>query len=233
MSTERTNLNLTPSIELFNKSYDLVKKNFRIFALLYALPVLYTITQIFAHGSSKLDVNVSSDIHIPTGLLIALPIMFVLFIFVAVIYQTMLTVLELKVTKKSGEIGFKQLWKEAQPYWGNLFVLGLLMGLYIIVGFILLIVPGIIMIRRYYLAPYFMIDKNLSPREAMRQSAAASKKVSGYIWGVIVITVLIGGLLSLVPFFGALLSALFGAAYSVAPALRYQEIKNLATASDK
>lgn len=231
MSKENTDLNLTPSFKLFDKSYALIKKNFRIFAILYAIPVLYSIITIFtAHNRVSASTNTSFDM--PTAFWVLLPVIILVATWIFVVYETMLNLLNLKVTKSSEQVGFKQLYQEARPYLFKFFILGLLISLSVVVGFILFVVPGLIMIRRYYLASYFMIDKNLSPREAMRQSAASSKQASGYIWGLLGVSFVLG-ITSVVPLIGGVISTLLGAAYSVAPALRYQEIKNLATSGDK
>jgi len=91
---------------------------------------------------------------------------------------------------------------------------------------LLLIVPGVIAIRRYFLAPYLMLDKDLSIREAMKQSAALSKPYSGSIWGIIGVIVLLS-LPSIIPVIGWAVSFVLMLLYSVAPALRYQELKKL------
>lgn len=230
MSKDNTNLNLTPSFKLFDKSYALIKKNFRIFAILYILPVLFSLTNLASsNGTIKTD---STDFHMPIVFWFLIPIASLFVLWLIIVYQTMITLLELKVTNSDTVVEFKQLFKDSRPYWAKLFGLGLLVGLSVVVGLILFIVPGLIMIRRYYLAAYFMMDKNLGIREAMRQSAAASKNVSGYIWGLLGVTFVLG-LAGIIPLIGSLISTLLTAAYSVAPALRYQEIKNLATSGDK
>jgi hypothetical protein len=61
----------------------------------------------------------------------------------------------------------------------------------------------------------------------MDQSAALSKANTGAIWGVIGVMFLIG-LANIVPIIGGLIAFIFGALYSVAPALRYQQLKKLA-----
>jgi len=83
------------------------------------------------------------------------------------------------------------------------------------------------MIRRYYLAPYAMIDRNCGIKEAMERSAAMSKPYSGSIWGIIGVMILIS-LVGIVPLIGWLASLILGMLYVVAPALRYQQLKRLA-----
>ena len=79
------------------------------------------------------------------------------------------------------------------------------------------------MLKRYILAPYFLVDKNLGIMEAMNQSAEASKKYSSALWGLIGVTFLIS-LPGIIPVLGAIVSALLGIAYYCAPAVRYREV---------
>jgi hypothetical protein len=71
-----------------------------------------------------------------------------------------------------------------------------------------------------------MLDKNCGIREAMDRSAAISKPHSGYVWGIIGVGILIG-FIGVIPLVGSLIAFIGGMLYSVAPALRYQELKKL------
>lgn len=63
------------------------------------------------------------------------------------------------------------------------YVLGtLLMGLIVIGGFILLIVPGIYFMIKYYFVPFLLVDKKLSPMEALKMSA---KMTDGIKWEMV------------------------------------------------
>lgn len=50
-------------------------------------------------------------------------------------------------------------------------------------GFVLLIVPGVIWAVKFSLAPYFVIDKGLSPIEALKASARTTKGVKWELFG--------------------------------------------------
>ena len=104
--------------------------------------------------------------------------------------------------------------------------MSVLIALMTIGGLILLIVPGLIVIRRYFLAPYVMVDQDTGILESMRRSAAMSKPHSGYIWSIIGVSVLLS-LPGIIPFVGWAVSFVLAVLYSTAPALRYQELKKL------
>jgi hypothetical protein len=121
------------------------------------------------------------------------------------------------------QVSFNEAVNLGKRYAWRLLLLGLASGVLIILGFILFIIPGLFMLRRYYLAPYFLVDHNLGVFEAMRQSTAASKKFSGPIWGLIGVNLLLG-ILGIIPIIG-LLASIPQLLYSFAPAKRYDELQ--------
>jgi hypothetical protein len=124
-------------------------------------------------------------------------------------------------------LDFQNLWQVVKKMGWRLLGLYILMAIIIGVGFVLLFIPGLFMIRRYILAPYVMIDKNAGIRESLSQSAALSLKNTSAVWGIIGVMFLIG-LVNIIPYFGGLAAFVLGSLYSVAPALRYQQLKKLA-----
>jgi hypothetical protein len=102
--------------------------------------------------------------------------------------------------------------------------LWLVTGLVILVGLLLLIVPGIFMIKRYILSPYYLVDKNLGIFEAMNQSAKDAKQFSGPVWGMLGVMLLLS-LAGIIPIIGwaASIAQLL---YTFAPAKRYVEIQD-------
>lgn len=121
---------------------------------------------------------------------------------------------------EGGRLDFQDLWKVAKNMSWRMFKLYILSSLAIILTLF-------IFLRRYFLAPYVMLDKDVGVREAMRQSSELSAKNPGSVWGVIGVIVLIG-FINILPIIGGLLSFAVGALYSVTPALRYQQLKQLA-----
>jgi hypothetical protein len=132
--------------------------------------------------------------------------------------------------------GVRQTYRNGLRLIPRLAGLGALVTALTIGGLLLLIVPGIIIIRRYLLSPYYMIDENLGIREAMRRSAEDSKPVSMYIWGVFALYIFV--YIFLLYLFTAISPTLFSVAaasllsnlYAFAPALRYKEVGQRKTA---
>src|SRR6185436_11176005 len=100
---------------------------------------------------------------------------------------------------------FSGLWDGTKKFGPRLIGLGIIVGLMLLGGFLLFIIPGLIVLRRYYLSPYYLVDKDLTIGEAMKQSAADSKKYSQYIWSVIGVSVLLS-FTGIIPLIGVLLS---------------------------
>jgi uncharacterized membrane protein len=79
-----------------------------------------------------------------------------------------------------------ELW-HPQTFW-SFFAVKLLSAVVIIIGFILLIVPGIIVALMLVFAPYLVVDKQRGPIEAMRESM---RLTSGHKWMLLRLMVLI------------------------------------------
>ncbi len=108
-----------------------------------------------------------------------------------------------------------------------------LIGMYIVgtflivLGLIAFIVPGLLLIRGFLLAPYYVVDKKLGPVAALKQSYHDSRDISVYIWGVIGVTAifgLLGSIAGIVPVIGTFLSLAAGYIYIFGEPLRYVEV---------
>ncbi|MGH7238288.1 MAG: hypothetical protein ACREGF_07170, partial [Candidatus Saccharimonadales bacterium] len=89
--------------------------------------------------------------------------------------------------------------------------------------------PGLIIIRRYYLTPLYIIGNKMTIADAMRASAEQTKPVSSYVWGmigVIVVFGIIAAFLANIGFVGPILAVLVSMIYFFGPALRWREINH-------
>ena len=117
-------------------------------------------------------------------------------------------------------------WATVKEIGWRMLGLYIAMGAIIGIGFVLLIIPGLFAIRRYLLAPYVMLDKKCGIKEALDKSAEMSLINPGSVWGIIGVLILIS-LVGILPLIGSLAAFVLGVLYSVAPALRYQQLKKL------
>lgn len=105
--------------------------------------------------------------------------------------------------------------------------LSICVAVVVLAGFIAFIVPGVFLLRRYYLSQYYLVDKDLGVFEAMRLSAERSKKFANAIWGLLGVQLLIS-IVNIIPGMGQLIGGVASLLYSYAPAVRYKQIEDAA-----
>lgn len=210
---------LTPSWDLLRPSVDLLRKNLWQIIYLSFIPTL-----ILSLGLLLLDPQ-----HIGNTLSLrnknGAYIMLVGGLWLLLAYPGLVYVLTQAVqghTLSAGE-AFRKGLRRVFPFVG----MSLLTGICITLGFVAFIIPGLIIFRAFFLAPYYLIDQDMSPVQALKQSVRDSRPVSGWVWGVIGVTAafsLIGNFLGYIPFIGVILSTAISYIYLFGPALRYGEI---------
>lgn len=114
-------------------------------------------------------------------------------------------------------IGFYHFWR---------FVgLSICVAALVLLGLILGIVPGLFLLKRYFLAPFYLVHRSMGIAEAMKQSAADTKQYGG-VWGIMGVFALIE-LIGIIPFVGWIITLVGLALYACAPAIRYLQIQKL------
>jgi hypothetical protein len=231
---------LPNAFDLFSPSKQLVLSKIWIFGPLYAVPLIFYIHSWLwaplpnhqvswwrhADGFSSAWPGGALPSYI-TFLTIGFSILWLLIIgVIGTIAQIMSQKAQLEASDDR-DFDFSHLWAAVKKFGWRMLGLYIVTGIIIVAGLFLLILPGLIFIRRYFLAPYVMLDKNTGIRESLDKSADLTKLNTGSVWGVIGVMILIG-LLNIVPIIGGLAAFVFGCLYSVAPALRYQQLKKLA-----
>lgn len=250
----KQNTNVTSAFSLFGKSYDIVMRNRTNFAILMILPFLASLSSTANRrtrsGETQLwedfnFFNTTAPAYNVIGVVSIGLIAFLLIVFVVLLVQAMLYALQLEGAQGKTPT-LKHLFDKGKKYLLRLLGLSLMIMLYIIgftlvgaipivllknalgfaVGIIWFIGAAIFIIQRYFLSPYVMIDKDLPVLETMETSAKMAKNHAGAIWSVIGVTILLG-FSGIIPILGPIVSFVLGALYSVAPALRYEELKKL------
>lgn len=109
------------------------------------------------------------------------------------------TQLALKAHDNAESVTFGNLWAP-HPFWK--YIGGsILVGIIVVIGLILLIVPGIIWALRYMFVPYLIMERKLTPFAALKESARITY---GHKWqllgllGLIVLINILGAILLLV-----------------------------------
>lgn len=232
----RTSTKVTSAVDLFSRSYKSVRQNLNVYALVYAVPAAMVIAGVvqvisdnqrhgwdFGHAfsTSAFGTSFGSD----SGIHAASAIFSLVLFLAAIISYGLAVILNLRVSEGKSP-HFSQIWNELWRswLWAKLVGLGIITVLILIAGFILLIVPGIILLWRLFLAPYILIDKKTHVMDALSLSWNMTKGYAWAIYSIILFSILLA-LPGAIPLIGALASFLLGVAYAVAPALRYQELK--------
>ena len=114
------------------------------------------------------------------------------------------TQLALKAHDSAESATFGDLWAP-HPFWK--FVWGsILVGVIVILGLILLIVPGVIWALRYLFVPYLIMERKLAPFEALKESARITYGHKWQLLGLLGLTMLINILGAILLLVGLLVS---------------------------
>lgn len=228
-------LYLPSAFSLFKPSRDLFLDHLDIFGPLYILPLFFWLHSWIStpagggHYFSRFsDANFSWS-SFPSSyfsIFIGFSIIWLLFtLAVGTAVQIMMQRAQLSVIEGK-KPSFEGLWATVKELGWRMLGLYVVTSIIVGVGFILLIIPGLIMLRRYIFAPFVMLDKKCGIRDALNHSAQLSGANTGSVWGLIGVMLLIC-LVGIVPIIGSLAAFVLGALYSLAPALRYQQLKKL------
>ena len=103
----------------------------------------------------------------------------------------------LKAQDNTESLTFGDLWAP-HPFWKYIGA-SILVGVIVIIGLILLIVPGIIWALRYMFVPYLVMERKLKPFEALKESARITYGHKWQLLGMMGLIVLVNilGLLCL------------------------------------
>lgn len=239
MVKDDTETPLTSAVDLFGKSYALVRKNLNVYALVYAVPaamVIAGVIQLIAdnqrHGwdfghaftSSFLGPSISSDSPIHTASAILLVVLFL----GAIVSYLLAVILNLRAAEGKKPT-FSSIWDEVRQdwLWAKLLGLGFVTIMLLVAGFILIIVPGVVLLWRLFLAPYILVDKKTKVFDALSMSWNMTKGYAWPIYSIIMFSIVLS-LTNIIPIIGNLIAFVLATAYAAAPALRYQELKKAA-----
>lgn len=237
---------MVPALELLFPSYDALKQNFRIFALLYIFPVIVGLSNGFwvvdTNRHLKIDSLDAANAVVVPGLPAyaygRLGVFFLLALIVAIIVRMMLQVAQLK-SAQGKKITVLSLWRVVKQRWQQLLALyiasSLIISVWMIPAFIdhrtwveiVCFIPALYFLRRFFVAPYVLIEhQEMNFWQAMARSSELTHKDSRSVYTLIGVMLLFA-LFGIVPFIGWIFAFWLLFMYCVAPAIRYQELKRL------
>lgn len=213
---------MTPSWGLVRPSFELVRQNWEIIAYLFLLPaLLYTLGTVLlgspGHAHSIAELTSKQKLGLVS---IGLGGLWSFINSAASFYFRSQVGAGHEVTLGAC---YRHSWKCFWRVWG----VNILVGLTVLVGLIMLIIPGLIFLRRYYLSVYYVVSEDVGIIAAMRRSAHDSAPVSGAIWGilgVLIVFSVITSICAVLPVGGLVVGQLIGYIVLFLPALRHQEI---------
>lgn len=225
---------LPSAFDLFAPSRDLVLKNLTVFGPLFAILFIFwfhawaSIPAGAGHYWGRaIDANFGWTTPNTYGsAFIGFSIIwFLLSLVIGTIVQIMLQKAQLDASSDRPP-STARAWETVKQLGWRMLGLYIVMAIIIMVGFILLIVPGLFMIRRYIFAPYVMLERKCSIGEALNRSHELSMANTSAVWGLIGVLFLID-FIGIIPIIGSIASFILGGLYCVAPALRYKQLKGL------
>ena len=185
--------------------------------LLFVVPILIISFLLIAVGA----VSDHTSIHFAALVLLTI----LAWLAFAAIIGPALVHIQLKSSRME-KTTYKEALETSRQFWLRFVILSITVAVVIVFGLILLIVPGLIFIRRYFLAQYVLIDQDLSVTESMEASSKLTKGRSMAVFGIIGVDILIA-LPNVIPVIGSVITFVLQIAYLCAPAIRYQQLKAL------
>lgn len=222
---------LPGAFEIFKPSMNAFVLNIGVFLALYFFPVLVVFGGgLLAGILGLIAISMASYELVYVSVALFVVILLLAGIFGMVLLSAVPYVQIRSVRNETVSLG--EAIRAGKHFFWRMIGLGISVGFVVFVGLLCFIVPGIIFIRRYFLAFYFLADQDTKIFEAMRLSSTATKDKSGAIWGVIGVNFLLG-LVGILPYIGWLISSVLQALYFCAPALRYDQLKQRAAGAAK
>lgn len=231
-------LHLSGAFELFGQSYQIIRRNFEVFMVLFATGAVLALWETLgryvddepAKDWKSYIFNRSFGGGLDTGVFAAGGVMFVISILYGIAY--LLIIIGVLRAAQGQKITLGGLWRELVDrwLWIKMVATFILLGLAIVIGFILLIIPGVILLWRLFLVPYILVDQKTTIEESFRQSWRTTRGHAWAIYSVILVSLLLS-LTNILPIIGPLVAFALTSIYVAAPALRYQELKKISNAS--
>lgn len=233
-STTSESKDIGSVFDLLGRSADIVKKNWKMFLVVNIFTILFTIGTSPQYMSDS-DSNSSetpwgTTFDFLDGVAVAAIVAGVVVVALLSLFFYAMTI-SLSVKASQGKSPqFSELATDGKKYMLRILGLSILTVIIVAIGFILLILPGIIAIKRLIYAPYMLVNENLGVTAALKRSNELSKTHSDRTWaliGLAILVAIITGVLTVIPVFGVIASMVLSIAWSLIYPLRYLQLKSL------
>ncbi len=199
------------------------KKNLPFFLKIYALLLPFAIFSIFqtSYASKNADQLQNLWFVITVAVVNFLYVLIYIWVSAAGIEGMRRAVAgESLILRDTLNVGWKKYWK--------FFLTGLALFLIDLIGFVLLIIPGIIFVVWFVFSRFIIIEEPVGIRDALTKSKDLVKGNFWKIFGRLIVFGLFGILVqiivSIVPYVGSALASLFGILFILPSYLLYEEL---------
>lgn len=191
-------VHLIKAVPALKKSWEIVKQNkryiFRILLTIFILllPIIIAnmvLEYIYAPKDTIVNTYYEQESNLPP--LVSIPLGLIGYVYQ--IFATSFVFLGFIKLYNSEKPGIKELAKESLSNLWKFALLNILVGLIVSAGFLLFIVPGVILGLTYYASTYIFLEKKLGIIESLKES----KKLTSDYKGQLFLTTLGIGLLSI------------------------------------
>lgn len=158
-----------------------------------------------------------------SGVTIALGIIAIIGIFILAVLLAIASIITQLASVRGQKISLGEVMDKAQPFFWRFVGLNLATAFLIFLGFILLVIPGVIATVLLIFAAYIMIDKNLGIVDTIKTSVELTKAH----WKIALALIFVQAalqILLIIPVIGAAISTGLAIAYFCLPALLYTRI---------
>ncbi len=217
-------VNSIPTLNLVPISSKLAIKIYEEIAILYLIPALILLLAFNYIGnySYKSINNFSFNGNEIVGLVLAL-----LWLVISAINIGPTIYLRLHASRDENVPKIVDCYKNGLRLSPRILLTFILLYVTVAIGLILLIFPGIILLRKYFLAPYYAADNpDLSLIEVFKISSTQSKSFRNAIYSTLALLILIGLMFDIFNsnVFTKLITTIIDYLFIFIPALRYNEI---------
>ena len=218
----------TSSWELVVPSIKLALKNYEQIAILFFLPSLFIILGTFYFGDPFIHNNkLIFDVHLNSRQEIGVVLIAVWFI-LSIFNDAPSIYFRLKVAESNAVPSLTECYRNGIKLFVRVWLSQIITWVFIAIGLILFIVPGVILFRRYILSPYYAAKyPRLHLAQVFRKSAGQSRAFAAYVYSTFGVIILINLALSVIfgSFaFGEIVYYILTYGILFLPALRFVEI---------
>lgn len=228
-------MQLSGPIDLIKKSIQIFfkKENFVYFLKIYAILIPFAVFFLYQDSlinlnTANLSLNEASALFSKYGWLFGVGVLINLAYLIVSFWVSAAAIMAVSGVVTGPSIPVREVFSFAWKRLWAFSLLGILVSLIIGLGFVMLIVPGILFLVWFNFSAFELITRG----KGIKESLGGSKKlVSGRFWKVLgrllvfgLFSALAGLLLSAVPYLGSIISAVFGALFILPYFLLYKEL---------